>query len=245
MTVLLYIIVSLIVMSLLSLSGVFTLSLSTQKLNRILIFIVSLSAGTLMGSAFFHLLPEAAETFDVEGMLEIVLVAFVIFFLIEKLLFWHHCHRGDCDTATHGQMNLAGDSVHNFLDGLIIAAAFITSVPLGIATTAAVALHEIPQEIGDFGVLLHSGYSRKKALLANILVTLPALGGGILGYFWTTANTLLIPYILAFAAGGFLYIATSDLLPEIRQEVDQKRSWISFFVFLIGVLIMFATRSLG
>ncbi len=244
MSTLFYILFSTTLISLGSLAGLITLSLGTKRLNEFLIYIVSLSAGTLMGSAFFYLIPEASNYFYIDELLKIVLLSFIVFFLIEKLLMWHHCHRGDCEEAMHGQMNLVGDSVHNFLDGLIIAAAFLTSIPLGISTSIAVALHEIPQEIGDFGVMLHSGFSKKKALFANLLVTIPAVIGGVVGFFWSTANVFLIPYFLAFAAGGFIYIATADLLPEIRQERNQKRSWLSFLIFMIGIGLILATELL-
>jgi zinc and cadmium transporter len=141
-------------------------------------------------------------------------------------------------------MNLLGDGVHNFLDGLIIAAAFLTSPELGWVTTLAVALHEIPQEISDFGVLLHAGWSKKKALIANYSVAAMAIAGGIVGYLLIGEVEALELLLVPFAAGGFLYIAASDLLPELRREKNQTRAWISFAIFLLGVGLMYALTGL-
>lgn len=241
---LIYIIISNFIISLGGLVGFFTLFLKEKQLAKILLFLVSLSAGALMGGAFIHLLPEAVEKFPAgDSVYTIVLFSFIFFFLVEKLLHWRHCHKGGkCDIHTFGYMNLIGDSVHNFIDGLIIAATFLTDVKLGIVTTLAVALHEIPQEIGDFGVLLYAGFGKQKALIANFLVALTAMLGGVIGYFLSFQMESFITYLLPFAAGGFIYIAASDLMPEIRKEVSLKKSLLSFGVFLIGVLIMYLVK---
>lgn len=241
-----FIIVSTSIVSLGGLIGFFTLVLKEKQLAKILLLLVSLSAGALMGGAFIHLLPEASEKFSDEGVVyTIVLFSFIFFFLVEKLLHWRHCHKGECKVHTFGYMNLFGDSVHNFIDGLIIAATFLTDIRLGVVTTFAVALHEIPQEIGDFGVLLYAGFGKRKALLANFLVALTAILGGIFGYFLSFQMESFITYLLPFAAGGFIYIAASDLMPEIRKETSLKKSMLSFSVFLIGVAIMFLVKMIG
>ncbi len=244
---LILIIISTFIISLGGLIGFFTLVLKEKQLSKILLFLVSLSAGALMGGAFIHLLPEAFEKIsDGDVVFTIVLFSFVFFFLVEKLLHWRHCHKGGkCDIHTFGYMNLIGDSVHNFIDGLIIAATFITDIRLGIVTTFAVALHEIPQEIGDFGVLLYAGFGKRKALLANFLVALTAILGGIFGYFLSFQMENFISYLLPFAAGGFIYIAASDLMPEIRKETSLKKSMMSFGVFLVGIAIMFLVKMIG
>lgn len=240
------IIISTFIVSLGGLVGFFTLVLKEKQLSKILLLLVSLSAGALMGGAFIHLLPEASEKFSEGGEYTIVLFSFIFFFLVEKLLHWRHCHKGGkCDIHTFGYMNLIGDSVHNFIDGLIIAATFITDVRLGVVTTFAVALHEIPQEIGDFGVLLYAGFGKRKALLANFLVALTAILGGIFGYFLSFQMESFITYLLPFAAGGFIYIAASDLMPEIRKETSLKKSMLSFSVFLVGIAIMFLVKFIG
>ncbi len=243
MTELVYIISATAVVSLGGLLGVITMFVNQGKLTKLLLPTISLSAGALMGGAFLHLLPESADYLEPKQLYGLVLSAFIAFFLIEKVLHWRHCHKGGaCDIHTFGYMNLLGDSVHNFIDGLILAAAFMTDIQLGLATTLAVALHEIPQEIGDFGVLLYSGFSKRKALLANFSVALMAVLGGLLGYFLSTYSTAFVAYLLPFAAGGFLYIAASDLMPEIRKEHSLKKSALAFSMFLAGILIMAFVR---
>lgn len=227
-----------------SLIGVFTLSINENKLKSLLLFLVSLSAGTLMGGAFLHLLPEAAANLPPQALFSTVLLSFVFFFLMEKIFHWRHCHNGHCDTHSFGAMNLIGDSVHNFIDGLIIAATFIADPALGIVSSIAVALHEIPQEIGDFGVLLYAGYSRRKALLLNFAVSATAVLGLLVGYLLANQTSSLLNYLIPFAAGGFIYISASDLMPEIRKETSLKKSLISFGIFSLGIAIMFLTSFL-
>lgn len=242
---LIYIITSTFLISLASLVGVFTLSIKEKTLSKFLLFLISLSAGALMGGAFLHLLPEASEKINNENLFSIVLLSFVLFFLIEKLLHWRHCHKPNCDVHTFGYMNLFGDTIHNFIDGLVIASTFLIDVKLGIATSFAIALHEIPQEIGDFGVLLYSGFSRRKALISNFLVAITAVLGGVTGYFLSFQIENMTSYLLPFAAGGFIYIAASDLMPEIRKETSLRKSMLSFGVFLVGILIMFLVKFIG
>ena len=243
---LIYIIASTFLISLASLVGVFTLSIKEKILSKFLLFFVSLSAGALIGGAFLHLLPEASEKLNNENLYPIVLFSFVLFFLIEKLLHWRHCHKGHCHIhTTFGYMNLFGDAVHNFIDGLVIASTFLIDIKLGVVTSLAIALHEIPQEIGDFGVLLYSGFSRKKALISNFLIAISAVFGGVVGYLLSFQIENMTSYLLPLAAGGFIYISASDLMPEIRKEANLKKSMISFGVFLIGIFIMFLVKFIG
>jgi zinc and cadmium transporter len=139
-------------------------------------------------------------------------------------------------------MNLVGDSIHNFIDGLIMAASFVISIPLGITTTIAISTHEIPQEIGDFGVLLYGGFSKKKAITLNFVIALTAVLGGIVGYFVSSLIENIVLFILPFAAGGFIYIAATDLVPEIRKELDMKKYMATLFVFICGIFIMWVTK---
>lgn len=213
-----------------------------ETLSKILIFLVALSAGALIGGAFLHLLPEAAEKLNTEKMYIIVLLSFVFFFLMEKILHWRHCHKEKCPIHTFGYMNLIGDGVHNFIDGLIIASAFLIDFHLGIVTTLAIALHEIPQEIGDFGVLIYAGFEKRKALLINYLVAFTVVLGGIVGYFISLSLASVIPYLLPFAAGGFIYIAAADLIPEIKKETNLVKSISSLAIFILGISIMFAVK---
>jgi zinc and cadmium transporter len=215
-----------------------------ETLSRITIFLVSLSAGALIGGAFLHLLPEAAEKMGSEKLFFIVLTAFVFFFLIEKIFHWRHCHKENCEIHTFGYMNLVGDSLHNFIDGLVIASVFLIDFKLGVITTLAIALHEIPQEIGDFGVLIHAGFNKTKALVLNYMVATTVILGGVVGYFAAFYINDIVPYLLPIAAGGFIYIAASDLMPEIRKESDLKKSIKSFGVFVLGIIFMFVVKFL-
>lgn len=239
MSILLTIILACLSISLAVWLGVFLLYLKKEILGKITLFLVSLSAGVLMGGAFLHLLPEAAEEMEGDIVFPIVLFSFILFFLMEKILHWRHCHENECPVHSFGWMNLVGDSVHNFIDGLVIASAFLIDFNLGLVTTLAIALHEIPQEIGDFGVLIHAGFKRKKALILNYMVALVVVLGGLVGYFISFKLNVFIPYLLPFAAGGFIYIAASDLVPEIKKEANFKRNVTSFLFFILGILIMF------
>lgn len=237
-----YILTASLLISLVSLIGVFTLSLKKEQTDKILVFLIAVAAGTLMGGVFYHLLPEAMEELSAETVLQTTLWSFVFFLLIEKVLHWRHCHDEDCSVHSFGYMNLIGDGVHNFIDGLVIAGAFITSVPLGWATTIAIASHEIPQEIGDFGVLLHAGFSRKKALFFNFISALWGMAGAIIGYILSEQSESLAAYLLPLAAGGFLYIASSDLIPEIRKHTTFSKMITAFICFLAGIGLMLLVK---
>jgi zinc and cadmium transporter len=239
---LVYIFLATFIVSLISFVGVVCFALKENILNKILLILIGLSAGALMGGAFLHLLPEAVEKSTGLDVYLFVLIGFILFFLIEKVLHWRHCHKGECDVHTFQYMNLVGDSIHNFTDGLIMAASFVVSIPLGITTTIAISTHEIPQEIGDFGVLLYGGFSKKKAITLNFVVALTAVLGGIVGYFVSNLIDNIVLFILPFAAGGFIYIAATDLVPEIRKELDMKKYMMTLFVFICGILIMWITK---
>jgi zinc and cadmium transporter len=245
METLFLILASTVFISLGALVGIFTLAVKEKTLAKVLMVLVSFSAGAMMGGAFLHLLPEAAENLEPPVLFGVVLAAFITFFFIEKLFHWRHCHQGNCDVHTFGYMNLVGDTIHNFLDGLILAATFLTDIRLGVITTLAVAFHEIPQEIGDFGVLLYAGFAKKKALIANFLVALTVVLGGVAGYFLSQTAAGVIPYLLPMAAGGFIYIAASDLMPEIRKEESLAKSLVYFGGFLAGIGLMLLVKFLG
>jgi zinc and cadmium transporter len=230
------------VIALLAFVGIFTLAMKDRLLNKILLILISLSAGVLMGGAFLHLLPEAIEGSEGADILVFVLVGFILFFIMEKVLHWRHCHDGKCDIHTFHYMNLIGDSVHNFIDGLIIAASFIVSIPLGITSTVAIAAHEIPQEIGDFGVLIYGGFEKKKAILLNFVVATTIIFGGVVGYFISKSIEQAVIFLLPFAGGGFIYIAATDLIPEIKKELNIKKSIATIIVFIVGILIMWLIK---
>ena len=239
-----YILLATFIVSLISFVGVVTLALKDKILTKILLILIGLSAGALMGGAFLHLLPEAVEKSSGLDVYLFVLVGFILFFLIEKVLHWRHCHKGECNVHTFHYMNLVGDSIHNFIDGLIMAASFVVSLPLGITTTISIATHEIPQEIGDFAVLLYGGFSKKKAIMLNFTIALTAVLGGIVGFFVSSLIENIVVFILPFAAGGFIYIAATDLVPEIRKELNMKKYMATLFVFICGILIMWVTKVL-
>lgn len=233
---------STLLVCLLSLVGIIALLLKNKILNKILLVLVGFSAGALMGGAFLHLLPESLEETKAITVSLFLLVGFSSFFLIERFLHWHHCHKGICEVHTFTYMNLFGDGVHNFIDGVIIATSFITNIHLGIVTTIAIIAHEVPQEIGDFGVLIYGKFTKAKALFFNFLSALTAMVGALFGYFLSNTFQNIIPSILPFAAGGFIYIAASDLIPELHKEPDIKKSLLSFCFFLAGISFMFIVK---
>ena len=176
-----------------------------------------------------------------------VIAGIAFSFIIEKIIHWRHCHHPTTHDHPHpfAWMNLFGDGVHNFIDGLIIGAAYLVSIPVGIATTVAVILHEIPQEIGDFGVLLHGGFSKGKALLLNFVTALLSVFGAIVALLLSSYVENLTTYLVPFAAGGFIYIAAADLIPELHKETKVSKSLLQFFFFILGVLVMILLLFLG
>ena len=243
----LYSLISVVIVSLVSLIGVWTLSIKTERLKAILIYLLAFSAGALFGDAFIHIFPEIGKNgFSIYSSL-FVLSGIGLFFVIEKFIHWQHCHMPITEEHAHpfAYMNLIGDGLHNFIDGSIIAASFLVNIPLGIATTLAVILHEIPQEIGDFGVLLHGGFSKEKALGLNFLTALTAIIGAVItlivGRFFANVSLFLLP----IAAGGFIYIAGSDLIPELHKETAVKRSLMQLIAFLLGIGITALLLLLG
>ncbi|MEE8566066.1 MAG: ZIP family metal transporter [Candidatus Thermoplasmatota archaeon] len=239
---LVYILISTIMITFIAFIGIFTLSINENILKKIVLVLVSLSAGALMGGAFLHLIPESIEVASGSNIFIIVLIGFIIFFIIEKILHWRHCHDGKCDVHTFHYMNLIGDSIHNFIDGLIIAAGFMVSIPLGFTTTIAIVAHEIPQEIGDFGVLIYGGFEKKKALILNFLVAFTIVIGGFVGYLLSNIIENYVYILLSFAAGGFIYIAATDLIPEIKKEVDIRKSTFTMLIFILGIVFMWIIK---
>jgi len=236
-----YIFGSVLLVSALSLVGVFFLSLSTTFLKKIIFFLVSISTGALLGDSFLHLIPEAVAKNP--GQLNIwlwLLAGIIIFFVLEKIIHWRHCHVPTGPDHPHplGMMNLVGDALHNFFDGLIIAGSFLINPTLGVATLIAVIAHEIPHEIGNFGVLVYAGYSRARALLLNFLSALTALLGALLATVVGPKIENFSDFIIPFTAGGFIYIATADLIPEMKKETLAFRSFLQLICILGGVGLM-------
>ncbi len=238
----LFSLLSVVVVSLISFVGVLTLVLKDIVLKRILLILVGFSAGALLGDAFIHLFPEVVESSGFGLNISLyVLSGIVLFFIIEKVVHWRHCHIPTSKEHPHpfAYMNLFGDALHNFIDGLIIAASYLVSVPVGIATTIAVIFHEIPQEIGDFGVLIHGGFSKKKALLLNFLSAAVAIFGAIVAIVISSYVEQSITFFAALAAGGFIYIAGSDLIPELHKKFTIKSSIVQLISILVGMGVMY------
>lgn len=195
------------------------LFISDATRRRLVGWLVSYAVGTLLGAALLKLVPEALESVAAPGVLSALLSGIVTFFVLEKIVVWRHCHQtAECDLHTSAApLVIVGDAVHTFVDGAIIAAAVLTDIPLGVATAVAVVAHEIPQEIGDFAVLLHAGYSRRRALLLNLTSGVGGIVGAIGVYYAAGPLPALLPYALGFAAGSFLYVAMSDLIPGLHR----------------------------
>jgi zinc and cadmium transporter len=234
------ILISVLGVSLASLSGVFLLLLNHRFLERILPALVSFSTGALLGDVFLHMLPEMTEEGASSRSWLIVLGGILASFILEKFIHWHHCHVVECEEHHHplGVMNLVGDFLHNAIDGVLIAGSFLVSVELGIATTVAVLFHEIPQEIGDVGILLYSGYSRWRTVLFNLGTALSAVIGAVIVIGLQTSSAGVAAFLLPFAAGNFLYIAGSDLIPELHKETAPERSLIQLIGIVIGIGVM-------
>ena len=184
-------------------------------------WLVSYAVGTLLGSSLLHLVPEALEHVPARQGVFALLGGILTFFVLEKLVIWRHCHEGDDECATHSRaasLVIVGDAFHTFIDGAIIGAAVLTSAPLGLSTALAAATHEIPQELGDFGVLLHAGYSPRRALLLNVASGATGIIGAVVVYTTASHVPAALPYMLAFAAGGFLYVAMADLIPGLHSH---------------------------
>ena len=237
------IIIAIILVSLISLIGIVFL-LTKRKLNKVLTFLIAFAAGTMLATAFFHMIP---ESFIEINTLWPVLAGIIFFFMIESLIHWHHSHETECESCINpmAYLNLIGDGIHNFLDGLIIAASFLVDFKTGLIVTVSIMLHEIPQEIGDFAILLHSGFSKIKALLLNLASALIAVIGGVVGYFFFTNLEFTLPYVIAIAAGGFIYIAGVDIFPELHKEKGKIKRIIQTIALIIGVLMIYIISALS
>lgn len=235
---------STILVSLISLVGVVTLGLNDKILQRIVFLLMGFSAGALLGGAFLHLLPEAVESAAGTNIYLWIIFGILAFFFLEKFLYWRHCHDGVCDVHAFTYLNLIGDGFHNLIDGMVIAASYAVSIKTGIITTIAVISHEIPQELGDFGVLVYGGFSKARALFWNLISSLTAIVGAILGFYFYNHIEGSTPALLAFTAGGFIYIAASDLIPELHHEKASARSNLAFLFFIGGLVFMWAATLL-
>ncbi|PIR70515.1 MAG: ZIP zinc transporter [Candidatus Niyogibacteria bacterium CG10_big_fil_rev_8_21_14_0_10_42_19] len=235
--------------SLISFSGALFMVFNREKALRATHYLVSFAVGALMSVALLDIIPEAIERSSIDKVMPFVLLGVIMFFIFEKFLFWYHCHHGECKTHTHhgepvilpyAYLILWGDFLHNFIDGIILALAFLVDLRLGFLTLIAVILHEIPQEIGDFGVLVHGGMKPTKALFFNFLTSLSTMAGAILTYILGPALIPVLPYALAIVAGNFIYIAGVDLIPELHEARKFKHSLLQVMFIIIGALLVIA-----
>lgn len=242
---LVYAIVASILVSLISLVGVLALLVRDDLLKKAMIFLVAFAAGSLVGGAFLDILPEAREYVpDITQLFVYVIIGYVLFFILEKYLHWRHCHSPECRVHRFTYLNIVGDIVHNFSDGLIIGAVFLVDVKIGIAATIAIIFHEIPHEIGNFMVLVYGGFSKYKALFYNFLSSLFAIAGTLAGYYFASRIGGFAGFLMPIAAGGFIYIASCDLIPELHKEEDGKKSALIMVAFICGILLMYFLKAL-
>lgn len=205
--------------------------------KKIAIYLISFAAGTLLGAAFLHMLPEAVSEKG-SNILIYTLIGILVMFLVEKFLLWYHCHEGVCKVHTFSYTILLGDGVHNFIDGIIIGVSFLISIPLGIISALAIVFHEIPQEIGDFAVMFHGGMGRVKVLIYNFLAALMTPLAAILAYVFSSSLERAIIPLIAFAAGNFIYIAGSDLIPEIHKHYSPSKATLQSICLGFGILVI-------
>jgi zinc and cadmium transporter len=241
MSILTYTILSVLLVSLVSLAGLVTLSMSRKLLDRIMTYLVSFATGSLFGGALIHLLPEAYASASNPLHVSLWTIGgLATFFVMEKFFRWRHCHHPTTDEHVHPvvPMNIFGDGMHNFIDGVLIAISYSASIPLGISTTVAVLFHEIPQEISDYSILINGGLSMKKALLVNLMTASLALVGAMFALQMGKSITGFTDALVPLTAGGFLYIAGSDLIPELHHNTDAKKSIIQLLMLIAGVAVM-------
>jgi zinc and cadmium transporter len=255
-------IIAAFVVSLLSLIGIFALSLKEKTLHNALLILVAFSAGSILGVAYFDLLPEAVELVEDPIVFVYITFGFIMFFFLERFIYWYHGHGHEADITTEAAnkalmrifafLNLLGDGIHNFIDGIhnfidgihnfidgmVIAASFFAGFPVGLAATVAVIFHELPQEMGDYGILVYAGFKRSRALLLNFVVALTVVLGGISGAFFMGMIEALSGLLIALSVGGFIYLAASELIPEMQKEKSFKKSAVQFFMFILGIFLI-------
>ena len=218
-------------------AGAAVLLIFPEAIRKVLVpRLISYATGTLLGAAFLGMIPAGLSQAPAVAVMATVLAGMVLFFVLEKLVLWRHCHDGECEVhGRAGLLILIGDAFHNFVDGVVITAAFLTSIPLGIATSLAVIAHEVPQEIGDFAILLDNGYGRMRAFVLNTLSAATTLPGALVAYFWLGEMREAVPYVLAISAASFIYIAAADLIPSLHRQVTLAASLWQLVLLLVGI----------
>ncbi|MCX6804016.1 MAG: ZIP family metal transporter [Candidatus Diapherotrites archaeon] len=231
---------SLFIISLTSLVGLVAFGVRQKTLEKYLDLMVGFAAGALLGDAFIHLLPELGKTGITASVSFTILFGIVVFFVLEKVVHWHHCHRVHHENVCTDlpYMSLAGDILHNIIDGVILAGAFIINPVIGFSTALAIFIHELPHEGGNYSILIKGGFSRKKALLANFITALASFIGAILTLALSALVSGLMPYILAFSIGSFIYIGGTDLLPELHKKFTTKKAILETIAIILGIAAM-------
>lgn len=224
--------------SVVSFVGGFVAILNTEKIKSTAHFVVSFAVGAMLGVALLEIIPEAIAASSADAILPWVLAGVILFFVLEKFLFWYHCHGKECPVHTYTYLILWGDFLHNFVDGVIIALAFMVDTKLGLMTSLAVILHEIPQEVGDFGILMHGGFSKSRALLFNFLVSLSTVVGALVTYALGSALEPFLPFALALIAGNFIYLAATDLMPELHESTGFWHGVLQTVFIILGALLV-------
>jgi zinc and cadmium transporter len=231
---------------LLALAGVFSFFISKKFLDKILLILVSFATGALLGGALFHLIPESLNELSIPAIGILMAIGFILFFFVEKMLHWHYCKDEKCKEheKPFTYLLLSGSAIHNFLDGLIIASSFLISIPLGIITSLLIIAHELPHEIGNFGVLVYGGMTKGKAIISNFLIQLTAIIGGLCGYYFLELSNNAV-YLLPFAAGGFLYITIFNLIPEVFEEKSKLKTILNIIAIILGLLLLLSAKILA
>ena len=242
-----YTLISVTIVSLLSLLGLAAFPFGEEKIKKFLIWAVAFAGGTLLGDAFLHLIPEAYADGNGVGISFSILGGMLAFFVLEKFIHWHHCHEISCEqhNTAFSYVIIIGDGAHNFIDGMIIAASYMVSIPIGIATTMAVVFHEIPHEIGDFASMLYGGFSKFKALWYNFLAGIVAIFGALLVLIVGSAFANLTYFLIPFAAGGFIYVASADIIPELHKSTKVSHSFLQLLFIMAGIAIMYGLLVFG
>lgn len=241
MTIFLWIVLGGLLMSAIALVGSVTLILREETLKKLLLPLVALAAGTLLGGALFHMIPASVDKLGNQlSIYTWVLIGFAVFLGLEQFLHWHHCHRAPSEHRPLTYLILIADALHNFIGGLAVAGAFLIDIRVGLSAWLAAAAHEVPQELGDFGILVHGGWKKRTALLYNFFSALAFLVGGIIAY--SASLTTDVTFLLPFAAGNFIYIAAADLIPEIKHEESARLNALHFLSFIAGILLLLGVR---
>ncbi len=219
------------------------LILGNDKLEKVSTYLMYLAGGTLLGAAFLGMIPEAIRMSEPKLILQAIMFGILLFFVLEKIILWRSCRNKNCERhmTAAAPIILIGDAFHNAIDGVVIAAAFLTSTELGIFVTLSVVLHEIPQELGDFGILIKSGFSRSKAFWYNVLSGATAMVSGVAAFYTLDSLRSLIPYALAFSASSFLYIALADLIPEMHRKTSLKASISQVLLIALGISVIYVS----